>query len=78
MPGGTHLATLSNGQKLPVSRLQSRFLRERLLKLGTVAGTKRVRPTYIPVRPTHVSRRPRTRVDFPQTNRKESHEKGRC
>ncbi len=33
MPGGTHLATLSNGQKLQVSRLQSRFLRERLLKL---------------------------------------------
>jgi len=33
MPGGTHVALLSNGQKLPVSRLQSRILRERFLKL---------------------------------------------
>jgi len=33
MPGGTHVAVLSNGQKLPVSRLQSRILRERFLKL---------------------------------------------
>jgi two-component system LytT family response regulator len=33
MPGGTHLAILSNGQKLPVSRLQSRVLRERFLRL---------------------------------------------
>ena len=33
MPGGTHVAVLSNGQKLQVSRLQSRILRERLLKL---------------------------------------------
>jgi two-component system LytT family response regulator len=33
MPGGTHVAMLSNGQKLQVSRLQSRILRERLLKL---------------------------------------------
>ena len=33
MPGGTHVAILSNGQKLPVSRLQSRILRDRLLKL---------------------------------------------
>jgi two-component system LytT family response regulator len=33
MPGGGHLAILSNGQKLPVSRIQSRTLRERLLKL---------------------------------------------
>jgi two-component system LytT family response regulator len=33
MPGGTHLAVLSNGQKLPVSRLQSRILRERFLRL---------------------------------------------
>jgi two-component system LytT family response regulator len=33
MPGGTHLAILSNGQKLQVSRLQSRILRERLLRL---------------------------------------------
>ena len=31
--GGTHVANLNNGQKLPVSRLQSRILRERLLKL---------------------------------------------
>ena len=33
MPGGTHVAILGNGQKLPVSRLQSRVLRERLLRL---------------------------------------------
>ena len=33
MPGGTHVAVLSTGQKLPVSRLQSRLLRERFLKL---------------------------------------------
>jgi two-component system LytT family response regulator len=33
MPGGTHEATLSNGQKLQVSRIQSRILRQRLLKL---------------------------------------------
>ncbi len=33
MPGGTHVAQLSNGQKHPVSRLQSRALRERLLRL---------------------------------------------
>jgi two-component system, LytTR family, response regulator len=33
MPGGTHVAILSTGQKLPVSRLQSRVLRERFLKL---------------------------------------------
>ena len=33
MPGGTHVAVLGNGQKLPVSRIQSRVLRERLLKL---------------------------------------------
>jgi two-component system LytT family response regulator len=33
MPGGTHVATLANGQKLQVSRLQSRMLRDRLLKL---------------------------------------------
>jgi two-component system LytT family response regulator len=33
MPGGTHVAILSTGQKLPVSRLQSRILRERFLKL---------------------------------------------
>ncbi|MEO8074897.1 MAG: response regulator [Acidobacteriota bacterium] len=33
MPGGTHVAVLSTGHKLPVSRLQSRVLRERFLKL---------------------------------------------
>jgi hypothetical protein len=33
MPGGTHVVLLSNGQKLQVSRLQSRILRERHLKL---------------------------------------------
>jgi two-component system LytT family response regulator len=33
MPGGAHVAILSNGQKLQVSRLQSRGLRERFLKL---------------------------------------------
>ena len=33
MPGGTYVATLSNGQELQVSRLQSRVLRETLLKL---------------------------------------------
>jgi two-component system LytT family response regulator len=33
MPGGTHEAVLSNGQKLRVSRIQSRVLRQRLLKL---------------------------------------------
>ena len=33
MPGGTHVAILSSGQKLTISRLQSRILRERLLKL---------------------------------------------
>jgi two-component system LytT family response regulator len=33
MPGGTHIAVLNTGQKLPVSRLQSRILRDRFLKL---------------------------------------------
>jgi two-component system LytT family response regulator len=33
MPGGTYTATLSNGQQLSVSRLQSRILREQLLRL---------------------------------------------
>jgi two-component system, LytTR family, response regulator len=33
MPGGTHVAILANGQKLQVSRLQSRVLRERFLRL---------------------------------------------
>lgn len=33
MPGGTYLVTLSNNQQLPVSRLQSRVLRDGLLRL---------------------------------------------
>jgi two-component system LytT family response regulator len=33
MPGGTYMATLSNGQDLQVSRIQSRALRDTLLKL---------------------------------------------
>jgi two-component system LytT family response regulator len=33
MPGGTHVAFLSNGQRLSVSRLRSRIIRERLLRL---------------------------------------------
>lgn len=33
LPGGTQEATLGNGQKLQVSRIQSRILRQRLLKL---------------------------------------------
>ena len=33
MPGGTYVATLTNGQELQVSRIQSRMLRETLLKL---------------------------------------------
>lgn len=33
MPGGTHTAILTNGQRLQVSRLQSKALRERLLRL---------------------------------------------
>ena len=33
MPGGTYLATLSNGQQLQVSRLQGRLIRETLLKI---------------------------------------------
>ena len=33
MPGGTHVAILSTGHKLQVSRLQSRIIRERLLRL---------------------------------------------
>ena len=36
MPGGTHIGALSNGQKLRVSRLQSRAIRDRLLKLLTL------------------------------------------
>jgi two-component system LytT family response regulator len=33
MPGGTYTATLANGHQLPVSRIQSKVLRESLLKL---------------------------------------------
>ena len=33
MPGGNHVAVLSTGQKLQISRLQSRLLRERFLRL---------------------------------------------
>jgi two-component system LytT family response regulator len=33
MPGGTHVAQLANGQRLQVSRLQSRILRERFFRL---------------------------------------------
>jgi two-component system, LytTR family, response regulator len=33
MPGGAHVAMLSTGHELPISRLQSRSLRERFLKL---------------------------------------------
>jgi len=33
MPGGTYTVVLQNGQQLPVSRIQSRLLRDRLLKL---------------------------------------------
>lgn len=33
MPGGTYMATLSNGHQLAVSRIQSRVLRDTLLKL---------------------------------------------
>ena len=32
MPGGTYLVTLKNNQQIKVSRLQSRSLRERLLR----------------------------------------------
>jgi two-component system LytT family response regulator len=33
MPGGTYVATLSNGQQLTISRLQGRILRDQLLRL---------------------------------------------
>ena len=33
MPGGTYVVTLANGQQLPVSRSQSRVLRDTLLRL---------------------------------------------
>src|SRR5205809_687323 len=38
MPGGTHVALLSNGQKLQVSRLQSRIIRGRLLHRSQASG----------------------------------------
>lgn len=33
MPGGTHVATLTTGQEIAISRIQSRLLRETLLRL---------------------------------------------
>ena len=33
MPGGTQVALLTNGQKLPISRIQSKVLKDRLLRL---------------------------------------------
>ena len=33
MPGGTQVALMSNGQKLQISRIQSRKLHSRLFKL---------------------------------------------
>jgi two-component system, LytTR family, response regulator len=33
LPGGTYLVTLKNNQELPVSRLQSKLLREKILKM---------------------------------------------
>jgi two-component system, LytTR family, response regulator len=33
MPGGTYVAVMTNGEELSVSRIQSRTLRETLLKL---------------------------------------------
>ena len=33
MPGGTYIAQLTNGQKLPVSRIQGRHLRDQLLRI---------------------------------------------
>ena len=33
LPGGMHVVTLTTGQDLQVSRIQSRLLRERFLKL---------------------------------------------
>jgi two-component system LytT family response regulator len=33
MPGGTYLVTLKNNQQIPVSRLQSKILREKLLRI---------------------------------------------
>ena len=33
MPGGGYLVSMSNGQELQISRIQSRVVRERFLKL---------------------------------------------
>jgi hypothetical protein len=33
MPGGTYLVTMTNGQEIASSRLQSKILRSKLLKL---------------------------------------------
>jgi two-component system LytT family response regulator len=33
LPGGTYLVTLTNGQEIRASRLQSRVLRDQLLRL---------------------------------------------
>jgi two-component system, LytTR family, response regulator len=33
LPGGLHRAVLANGQELPISRIQARQFRDRLLKL---------------------------------------------
>lgn len=33
LPGGTQIAMMANGQKLPISRIQSRILKSRLLRL---------------------------------------------
>jgi hypothetical protein len=33
LTGGTYTVILTNGQELPVSRIQSRVLRDRLLRL---------------------------------------------
>jgi two-component system LytT family response regulator len=33
LPGGSHKAILTNGQELPISRIQARVFRDKLLKL---------------------------------------------
>ena len=40
MPGGTHVAVMKNGQKLQISRIQSRRLRARLFKLYLIAHNR--------------------------------------
>jgi hypothetical protein len=37
MPGGTYRVTLMNGQELSASRIHSRILRERLLRLHPIS-----------------------------------------